>query len=73
MRRRYLTASRRVEAQDDPDKEWWEKDTNSLDLFDKLVVHEPETRSRNSGILDAHGNPIIVIEEPEPIGFVPQK
>ncbi len=73
MRRRYLTNARRLDDDEKDGREWWERDANALDIFDRLVVHEPESRLRPTGLFDASGNPIFVSEEMEPIGYVPKK
>jgi hypothetical protein len=64
MRRRYVSW-----VDIDPDTG---KDLPSSHLGDQqsITVHEPEPIRRKTGLLDAKGQPLLSVEEMDPIGFV---
>lgn len=63
MARRYVTMTQRSVASDD----WYE--ANAMDCLARTVF-QPEPQAIKTGLLDASGDDIYMIDEPAPIGFV---
>lgn len=61
--RRYVTATRQPRSDED---DWWYDPTAGA----TITVHEPDTRAHPIGLIDKHGNPIMAVIEPDPIGYV---
>lgn len=61
MTTRYVTAAPAPTA-----REWWE--TNAADHLAR-TVYEPESPSRDTGLVDARGAKLYRVEVRDPIGF----